>query len=365
MVHIVNKSDHVYHAFQDFTAMDLSKINEHPHIRFNPLLREWVQVSPKRTDRPWQGQIEPVAREQVLEFDPDCYLCPGNTRLDGRKNPQYESTFVFDNDFPALGPSVPDGHYAESGLLLARAERGICRVLCFSPCHDRTFSRMSAGEIRAVVDAWIAEYVTLAKEADINYVTIFENQGAMMGASNPHPHCQIWATATIPNEPAKEAASLSAYRDRHGDCLLCAYMKMETGLKQRLVFENEEFAVIVPFWAVWPFETIVISRSHIGSMVALEECGRNELAFALKNITACYDNLFGCPFPYSMGFHQRPTDGREHDESHLHAHFYPPLLRSANIRKFMVGFEMLGTPQRDITPEEAASRLREAGGTIA
>ncbi|HME98626.1 MAG TPA: galactose-1-phosphate uridylyltransferase, partial [Terriglobia bacterium] len=260
--------------------MDLTKINEQPHVRFNPLLREWVQVSPKRTDRPWKGQVEPVARDRVMEFDPDCYLCPGNTRVDGRKNPQYESTFVFDNDFPALAPSVPDGHYAESGLLLARAERGICRVLCFSPRHDRTLSRMSAGEIRAVVDAWIEEYASLAKQADINYVTIFENQGAMMGASNPHPHCQIWATATIPNEPAKEAVSLMAYRDRYGDCLLCAYMKMETALKQRLVFENEEFAVIVPFWAVWPFETIVISRSHIGSMVALEECGRNELASA-------------------------------------------------------------------------------------
>jgi UDPglucose--hexose-1-phosphate uridylyltransferase len=344
--------------------MDLSKINEHPHVRFNPLLREWVQVSPKRTDRPWQGQIEPIAGDPVPEFDSGCYLCPGNTRLDGRKNPRYESTFVFDNDFPALALSVPDGHYAESGLLLARAERGICRVLCFSPSHDRTLSRMSAAEIRGLVDAWIEEYVSLAKESHINYVTIFENRGVMMGASNPHPHCQIWATATIPNEPAKEAASLTAYRDRYGDCLLCAYMKMETRLEERLVFENEEFAVIVPFWAVWPFETIVISRSHIGSMVALEECGRNELASALKNITARYDNLFGCPFPYSMGFHQRPADGKRHDESHLHAHFYPPLLRSANIRKFMVGFEMLGTPQRDMTPEVAASRLREVGDTI-
>jgi UDPglucose--hexose-1-phosphate uridylyltransferase len=351
--------------WQDFTPMDLININEHPHVRFNPLLREWVQVSPKRTDRPWQGQIEPAAHAAGQEFNSGCYLCPGNTRVDGKKNPQYESTFVFDNDFPALAASSPPAHYDESGLLVARAERGICRVLCFSPHHNLSLSRMSVGEIRAVVDAWIAEYVSLTKNLDINYVTIFENRGAMMGASNPHPHCQIWATATIPNEPAKEAVSLVAHRDRYGECLLCAYLRTETRLKDRLVFENEEFAVIVPFWAVWPFETIVISKPHVGSMVALEECGRNELASALRNITARYDNLFDCPFPYSMGFHQRPADGKPHDESHLHAHFYPPLLRSANIRKFMVGFEMLGTPQRDITPETAASRLREAGDTIA
>jgi UDPglucose--hexose-1-phosphate uridylyltransferase len=354
----------VYDAYQDFTAMDLTNLNKHPHVRFNPLLREWVQVSPNRTERPWRGQVEPIAEPAVREFDSECYLCPGNTRVDGRKNPQYESTFVFDNDFPALAPSLPEAHYDESGLLVARAERGICRVLCFSPRHDRTLSRMSPNEIRAVVDAWIAEYVSLAKKPDINYVTIFENRGAMMGASNLHPHCQIWATATIPNEPAKEAASLVAHRDRYGECLLCAYLKTEARLKDRLVFENKEFAVIVPFWAVWPFETIVMSKSHIGSMVMLEECGRNELVAALKNITARYDNLFDFPFPYSMGFHQGPVDSKPHDESHLHAHFYPPLLRSANIRKFMVGFEMLGTPQRDITPETAASRLREAGDTI-
>jgi UDPglucose--hexose-1-phosphate uridylyltransferase len=350
---------------QDFTAMDLIHLNEHPHVRFNPLLREWVQVSPRRTYRPWQGQIEPVAQDVVPKFDPDCYLCPGNTRVDGKTNPRYESTFVFENDFPALVPSSPAGHYDESGLLIARAERGICRVLCFSPGHDRTLSRMSLGEIRAVVDAWINEYVSLARQSDINYVTIFENRGAMMGASNPHPHCQIWATATIPNEPAKEVAALVGHRNRYGHCLLCAYLEMERRLKDRLVFENEEFAVTVPFWAVWPFETIVISKSHIGSIEALDECGRNALSSTLKHITSRYDNLFNCPFPYSMGFHQRPADGEPHDESHLHAHFYPPLLRSANIRKFMVGFEMLGTPQRDITPEAAAARLREAGDSIA
>ncbi len=337
----------------------MTNLNEHPHIRFNPLLREWVQVSPKRTNRPWQGQVEPSAAAPAPQYDPECYLCPGNTRTGGMTNPQYESTFVFDNDFPALLPSGPDANYDEDGLLVARTESGICRVLCFSPRHDRTLSQMSVDEIRLVVDAWINEYASLARQAGIRYVTIFENRGAMMGASNPHPHCQIWATATIPNEPAKEAASLKAYREEYGECLLCSYLKTESRLKERVVFENEEFAVIVPFWAVWPFETMVISKSHISSMAALEECGRNELASALKNITSRYDNLFNCPFPYSMGFHQRPADGKAHDESHLHAHFYPPLLRSASIRKFMVGFEMLGMPQRDITPEAAASMLRE------
>jgi UDPglucose--hexose-1-phosphate uridylyltransferase len=345
--------------------MKLIDINDHSHVRFNPLLREWVQVSPKRTERPWRGQVETVVRDRTPEFDPECYLCPGNTRADGKKNPDYETTFVFDNDFPALVPSGSDGHFDESGLLIARVERGICRVLCFSPRHDRTLSQMSAGEIRAIVDAWAAEYLSLAKHPDINYVTIFENRGAVMGASSPHPHCQIWATATIPNEPAREAESLVAHRERYGECLLCAYLKTETGLKERLVFENEQLAVIVPFWAIWPFETIVISRSHTGSMDTLDESGRNGLASALKNITARYDNLFDCAFPYSMGFHQRPSDGRPHEECHLHAHFYPPLLRSAHVRKFMVGFEMLGTPQRDITPEAAASRLREAGETVA
>jgi UDPglucose--hexose-1-phosphate uridylyltransferase len=344
--------------------MDLTNINDHPHVRFNPLLDEWVLVSPKRRDRPWQGEVEPATLNQVPQFDPGCYLCPGNTRAHGKTNPQYESILVFDNDFPALASSAPETRYDESALLVARSEQGICRVLCFSPRHDLTLSRMSDGEIRVVVDAWIEEYASLAKRTGINYVTIFENRGPMMGASNSHPHCQIWATATIPNEPAKELASLAAHRDQHGECLLCAYLKTEFRLKARLVFENEAFAVIVPFWAVWPFETIVISRAHIGTMDALAEPGKNALALALKEVTARYDSLFNAPFPYSMGFHQRPVDGMPHDECHLHAHFYPPLLRSASIRKFMVGFEMLGTPQRDITPEAAASRLRDAGGSV-
>jgi UDPglucose--hexose-1-phosphate uridylyltransferase len=344
--------------------MDSMSINDHPHVRFNALLREWVQVSPKRTERPWQGAVESVAQHGVPEFDPTCYLCPGNTRADGRTNPRYESIFVFDNDYPSLTLSAPEAHYAESDLLIARAERGVCRVVCFSPRHDRTLSRMSPGEIRLVVDAWIAEYASLEREPAIHYVTIFENRGAMMGASNPHPHCQIWATETIPNEPAKELAALDAYRGRHRDCLLCAYLKTEIRLKERLVFENDEIAVLVPFWAVWPFETMVLSKPHVGSIGSLGESGRSALALALKEITERYDNLFGCLFPYSMGFHQRPVDGKPHGEFHLHAHFYPPLLRSATIRKFMVGFEMLGTPQRDITPETAASRLRNAGDTI-
>jgi UDPglucose--hexose-1-phosphate uridylyltransferase len=345
--------------------MDLKDINDHPHVRFNPLLREWVLVSPKRTDRPWQGEVEPDGRNQVPEFEPGSYLCPGNSRAHGKTNPRYDSILVFDNDFPALALSASETRYGESDLLVARSEQGICRVLCFSPRHDLTLSRMSAGQIRLVVDAWIGEYASLADRPEINYVTILENRGSMMGASNPHPHCQIWATATIPNEPAKELASLAAYRDQHGECLFCAYLKTEFRLNARVVFENDAFAVIVPFWAVWPFETIVISKAHIGSMDALGESDKNALASALKGITARYDSLFDSPFPYSMGFHQRPVDGMPHEECHLHAHFYPPLLRSASIRKFMVGFEMLGTPQRDITPEAAASRLREAGEAMA
>jgi len=344
--------------------MRLDGVNQYPHIRFNALLRQWVQVSPGRTGRPWQGQMEAEAPTAAPEFDPSCYLCPGNRRVDGIKNPKYETTLVFDNDFPALISPVPHAGYRESNLLIARTEPGVCRVLCFSPRHDLILARMSVAEIRTVVDAWVSQYVSLGQLPEINYVTIFENRGTMMGASNPHPHCQIWATATIPNEPATEQASLLAYRGEHGNCLLCEYLKTETRLKDRLVFETEALAAIVPFWAVWPFETIIISKQHVGSMAELADLERNDLASALKNITSRYDRIFNAPFPYSMGFHQRPTDRRPHDECHFHCHFYPPLLRSATIRKFMVGFEMLGTPQRDITPEVAASRLRDAGGEV-
>jgi UDPglucose--hexose-1-phosphate uridylyltransferase len=275
-------------------------------------------------------------------------------------NPDYTTTFVFDNDFAALHPSTPPAAYADADLLVARTEPGICRVVCFSPRHDLTLSRMDRAGIRAVVDVWTDESARLAACPEIGYVLVFENRGAAMGASNPHPHGQIWATATVPNEPAREQASLAAWRDAHGSCLLCDYLSLESARGERTIAENEAFSAIVPFWAVWPFEALVIAKRHVTGLDALDRAGRDGLADLLKRLTTRYDNLFETPFPYSMGFHQRPADGAAHDEWHLHAHFYPPLLRSAAVRKFMVGYEMLGTPQRDLTPEEAAARLRAA-----
>ena len=328
-----------------------------PHVRWNPLRGEWVLVSPQRNARPWQGQIERVADPAVPAHDPACYLCPGSRRAGGAVNPDYRSTFVFDNDFPALLPETDASAQADGELLVARGEPGICRVVCFSPRHDLTLSRMEARAIRGVVDVWVEESRRLGAEPHIGYVEIFENRGAAMGASNPHPHGQIWATATLPNEPAREQASLAAYRRAHGTCLLCDYLATERFRRSRIVLENECFTVLVPFWAVWPFETMIVGRRHAASLEDLTPPERDALADLLKRLTTRYDNLFETPFPYSMGFHQRPHDGEAHDEWHLHAHFYPPLLRSATVRKFMVGFELLGTAQRDLTAEDAAARL--------
>ncbi len=341
--------------------LDLSELKRHPHLRFNPLLREWLLVSPQRAERPWQGQLEKLAPDSIPTFDPTCYLCPGNERAGGIKNPPYRTTFVFDNDFAALLSSTPPIQQDVPGLLVARSERGLCRVVCFSPRHDLTLARMHVREIRTVIDVWIDQYKALGREPWTNYVLILENCGAVMGASNPHPHCQIWANATVPNEPSKEEASFLAYRQQYGACLLCGYFKVEAELGERIVCENEEFAAIVPFWAIWPFETILISKRHFGGIDELSESERDALADILKRMTTRYDNTFQVSFPYSMGFHPRPTDGRPHREWHFHAHFYPPLLRSATVRKFMVGYEMLGSPQRDTTPELAAARLREVG----
>jgi UDPglucose--hexose-1-phosphate uridylyltransferase len=331
---------------------------ETPHLRWNPLRREWVLVSPQRTTRPWQGQIERTADAHVPAHDPMCYLCPRTGRAGGAANPDYRSTFVFDNDFPALLPTAAAGEEHDGELLVARAERGRCRVVCFSPRHDLTLSRLSREAICGVVDVWVDESRRLGADPDIGYVQIFENRGAAMGASNPHPHGQIWATATVPNEVAREQESLLAYRTRHGHCLLCEYLATERRRGDRIVFENDLFSVLVPHWAVWPFETMIVGRRHAGGLEDLDAHDRDALADALKRLTTRYDNLFETPFPYSMGFHQRPSDGAAHEEWHLHAHFYPPLLRSAVVRKFMVGFELLGTPQRDLTPEDAAARLR-------
>ena len=332
-----------------------------PHVRWNPLRREWVLVSPQRNARPWQGQLEHEADPAVPAHDPSCYLCPRSYRAGGAVNPDYRSTFVFDNDFPALLSGTRAGGLIAGDLLVARAERGVCRVVCFSPRHDLTLSRMDRQAIRGVVDAWVDESRAIAADPGIAYVQIFENRGAAMGASNPHPHGQIWATATIPNEPSREQDALRAYRRARGTCLLCDYLETELADATRVVFENDAFLVVVPFWAVWPFETLVLARRHVASLDDLTTAERDALADALKRLTTRCDNLFETPFPYSMGFHGRPCDGEPHDEWHLHAHVYPPLLRSATVRKFMVGFELLGTAQRDMTPEDAAARLRALG----
>jgi UDPglucose--hexose-1-phosphate uridylyltransferase len=345
-------------------------LKEHPHRRFNPLTREWVLVSPHRTQRPWQGQVEKLPPESQPEYDAACYMCPGNRRATGAATPKYTGTYVFDNDYPALLPddanSVMTADEAaeavqmdERGLLVARREAGICRVVCFSPRHDLTVSKMERADLRRVVDVWAAQYHELGALPFINHVQIFENRGAMMGCSNPHPHGQIWANATVPNEPAKESLAMGAYRGSHGACLLCDYLELERQRGERLIVENKHFSALVPFWATWPFEAMLVSRRHTGALDELTEDERDSLADILKRLTSRYDHLFEVSFPYSMGFHQRPTDTDPHPEWHLHAHFYPPLLRSATVRKFMVGYEMLDAPQRDLTPEAAAQRLRE------
>jgi UDPglucose--hexose-1-phosphate uridylyltransferase len=337
--------------------LDLSKT---PHRRWNPLLREWVLVSPQRTQRPWQGKVEHVAQERRPKYDPQCYLCPGNSRAGGHKNPKYTSTFLFDNDYAALMPDSAGGEVIQSPLMVAQAERGICRVVCFSPQHDLTISNMDVNDIAAVVELWCDQYRQLGAVDWINYVQIFENRGEMMGASNPHPHCQLWANQTIPNYPATEQqAQLEFFRNEE-ECLLCEYLRIEQETGTRIVCSNEYFTVVVPFWAVWPFEVLVLAKEHVTGMDRLDQDPQRALADILKRITSRYDNVFGMSFPYSMGFHQRPTDGQEHPEWHLHAHYFPPLLRSATIRKFMVGYEMLAGPQRDTTPESAAERLRNS-----
>jgi UDPglucose--hexose-1-phosphate uridylyltransferase len=331
-----------------------------PHRRLNPLTGEYVLVSPHRTQRPWQGKVEAAPQDQRPAYDPTCYLCPGNSRAGGYKNPVYGNTFAFDNDFAALLPDnsgstglMPDA------LFQLEPEKGLCRVVCFSPRHDLSLPELSLAEIEAVLRTWTDETRSLSANPDIRYVQVFENKGEMMGCSNPHPHSQIWGTEHLPNEPAKELLKQREYLQRYARCLLEDYLIAELQRKERLVVVNDGWVALVPFWALWPFETMVLPMKPFRTLLDLTDADRASLADLLKRLTTRYDNLFGISFPYSMGFHQAPFDEEPHPEWTLHMHFYPPLLRSATVKKFMVGYEMLGTPGRDITPESAAERLRE------
>lgn len=337
-------------------------LRTHPHRRLNPLTGEWLLVSPHRTQRPWQGQVEKLPPETRSAYDPGCYLCPGNARAGGRRNPQYEKTFVFTNDFSSLLEKTPEGEVAPHELLRAEGVRGVCRVICFSPRHDLTMAEMEVRDLETVVEAWVAEFEDLMARPFLRYVQIFENRGEMMGCSNPHPHCQIWASSVVPDEVEREDARQTEYWRGHGRTLLGEYLELELKLGERIVCANDHFVALVPWWAVWPFETMVVSRRAVTGIDELNGDERAGLAEILKRVTTRYDNLFEISFPYSFGFHQRPS-GERNPAWHLHAHFYPPLLRSATVRKFLVGYEMLAMPQRDITAEAAAARLCEQSET--
>lgn len=336
---------------------------EHPHRRRNPLTGRWVLVSPHRAKRPWQGAQEPVDDAPRPAHDPGCYLCAGNTRVTGERNPDYRGSFVFDNDFAALMPGAPapqPGAAADDALFALQPARGTSRVICFSPDHGLTLPELPPAAVRGVVDTWCTQSAELG--ARWRWVQVFENKGALMGCSNPHPHGQVWASDFVPEEPAAEDLHQRRYLDQHGRPLLLDLAAREAALGERVVLGNEDWLVIVPWWATWPFETLLLPRFAVQRLPQLDSGQRDSLARMLKALTTRYDNLFQCSFPYSMGWHGAPFDGQPApgDAAHwqLHAHFYPPLLRSASVRKFMVGFEMLAEAQRDLTPEQAAARLR-------
>jgi UDPglucose--hexose-1-phosphate uridylyltransferase len=332
-------------------------LQDYSHKRYNILTQEWVLVSPHRAKRPWQGQEEELVSDVRPAHDPNCYLCAGNTRANGESNPDYEDVFIFNNDFAALKDSSPD-FLVDDGLLQAKSEKGICKVVCFSPDHSKSLADMSANEIQLVVKAWKTEYKTLGEKDFINYVQIFENKGAIMGCSNPHPHGQIWSQSSLPNEVAKKDKSQRDYFNKKQSSLLGDYLLQELEAKERILFENEDFVILVPFWAIWPYETMIIPKAHLAHIGSLDD--KTELAFAeaISKITKAYDKVFNCSFPYSAGIHQAPTDGKDNSHWHFHMSFYPPLLRSATVKKFMVGYEMFGSPQRDITAEQVVERLR-------
>lgn len=345
---------------------------EHPHRRYNPLTDQWVLVSPHRAKRPWQGQEETTDVVSRPAYDPKCYLCPGNTRTSGQINPAYKGPFVFTNDFQALLPDTPFEAASQvvatpDPLLRAIAVRGTCRVICYSPRHDLSLAQMSPAEVRPVVDLWARETAALGET--YRWVQIFENRGSVMGCSNPHPHGQIWAGDFLPQEAVREEDCQAAYYTQHGETLLAAYLKREQAEGERIIVENDDWMVVVPYWAVWPFETLLLPKRPVPQLTALNEAARNGLAALLPRFLKAYDALFNCSFPYSMGWHGAPMVAAKAGADtelnapaahwHLHAHFYPPLLRSATIKKFMVGYEMLAEAQRDLTPEQAAERLRQ------
>lgn len=329
-----------------------------PERRLNLLTGDWVLVSPQRVSRPWQGAASIPKPASGLIHDPSCYLCAGVTRAGGAVNPDYQGVYVFDNDYPALLPGLTAPGPETDPLLVSEPEAGVCRVICYAPDHSLTMAGMSRAQIEAVIDTWTEQFVELAGRPDIGAVTIFENRGEMMGASNPHPHGQIWAQQHLPNEQVAEDARQRAWFLANDIPLLAAYLEREFEVGERIVVQNDSFVALVPYWAAWPFETLVLPRRSVTGLDELSLRERAGLADVLSRLTRAYDRLFDTPFPYTMGFHQRPVDGRPEEHITLHAHFYPPLLRSASVRKFMVGYEMLAMPQRDLTPEEAAARLR-------
>ncbi|MGY5351997.1 UDP-glucose--hexose-1-phosphate uridylyltransferase [Wenyingzhuangia sp. IMCC45533] len=334
-------------------------LEDYSHKRFNILTGEWVLVSPHRSKRPWQGQNEAVNNEKRPEYDESCYLCAGNTRISGDVNPKYTGTYVFTNDFAALQSDSPEFE-VNDGLLQAQSERGICKVICFSPDHSKSLADMDVPGITEVVKTWQREYKELGSNDMINYVQIFENKGAVMGCSNPHPHGQIWSQSTLPNEVDKKDKTQRIYFEDKKSSLLGDYLAQElNGDRERIIFENDAFVVLIPFWAIWPFEAMIAPKKQLNSILDMNEKEAALYAEAISVLTKTYDKLFNTSFPYSSGIHQAPTDGLDNSHWHFHMSFYPPLLRSATVKKFMVGYEMFGTPQRDITAEGAAQRLRD------